>query len=294
MIRLALRVERQHAELVLAELLELASSGVEEAELPDGRVEYAIYGAEGELPELPDLRAAAKGALCEISTSTLPDDWQERWKSFHKPVLIEPLAGAPLRGLYVRAPWIGACEREDVQEIVIDPGQAFGTGSHATTKLCLQMLLDLRAAMLAEPSRWPSEQRVLDLGTGSGILAIAASKLGFHPVLGFDHERESVAAAQQNAACNAASLEVRKLDLRTQPLPSLQGSVVLANLLRPLLLEIAAKVRLPPRELLMSGLLIEEADEVSAAFRERLALTERARSSEGEWAGLWLSLRAPL
>ena len=98
MIRLALRVRRSEAELVLADLLELAPDGVEEIELPrvDGGgavVEYAVYGAPGELPELPDLQAAAGGALVDISTSEVADDWSERWRQFHHPVLIEAPAG---------------------------------------------------------------------------------------------------------------------------------------------------------------------------------------------------------
>ena len=78
MIRLAVRVRREQAELVLAELLELAPSGVEEVAAGDS-VEYAVYGAPGELPSLPDLKAAAGGALVEIATSETPDDWCERW-----------------------------------------------------------------------------------------------------------------------------------------------------------------------------------------------------------------------
>jgi hypothetical protein len=101
MIRLALRVRRSDAELVLADLLELAPSGVEEIELPagdggEGMIEYAVYGAPGELPLLPDVRAAAGGGLVEISTSEVADDWSERWKQFHRPVLIEARApGGP-------------------------------------------------------------------------------------------------------------------------------------------------------------------------------------------------------
>ncbi|HEX6620002.1 MAG TPA: hypothetical protein VF024_10115, partial [Solirubrobacteraceae bacterium] len=96
LIRLGVRVQRQQAELVLAELLELAPGGVEESEEGDV-VEYAVYGAPGELPALPDLRAAAGGALVEVTTSEVPDDWDERWKGFHQPVRIGDLL--------VRPPW---------------------------------------------------------------------------------------------------------------------------------------------------------------------------------------------
>ena len=86
MIRLAVRVSREQAELVLAELLELAPAGVEEVHGEGGTVEYAVYGAPGELPDLPDVRAVVGEALVEISTSEIPDDWHERWKQFHRHV----------------------------------------------------------------------------------------------------------------------------------------------------------------------------------------------------------------
>ena len=84
MIRLAVRVAREHAEPVLAELLDLVPGGLEEREVGDGTVEYVLYGAAGELPALPDVRAAAGGALVDVSTSELPDDWDERWRTFHR------------------------------------------------------------------------------------------------------------------------------------------------------------------------------------------------------------------
>ena len=84
MIRLAVRVRREDADVVLAELLSLAPSGVEEAELEGGAiVEYAVYGAPGELPDLPDVEAAVGGALVEVVTSEVADDWADRWRAFH-------------------------------------------------------------------------------------------------------------------------------------------------------------------------------------------------------------------
>ena len=98
MLRLAIRVRREQAELVLAELLELAPSGVEEAAISEDIVEYAVYGAPGELPELPDLTAAAGEALVEVSTEEIADDWSERWREFHQPLVLG-------RRLTVRPPW---------------------------------------------------------------------------------------------------------------------------------------------------------------------------------------------
>ena len=289
MIRLAVRVHRADAERVLAELLELAPSGVEEVELDPDTVEYAVYGASGELPDLPDVRAATGEALVEVSSSEVADDWSERWKRFHLPVLVESPAPGRVPALHVRPPWEGPSDREDAEEIVIDPGQAFGTGAHATTRLCLELLLELIAL---EGRLGP----LLDVGTGSGVLAIAAARLGFAPVLGLDHDCESVAAARKNAQVNGARIEVRRFDLRAQTLPWLdretgpEGSlVVVANLLRPLLLDLAREMPSPPAHLLAGGLLKEQVDEVAQAFTERLGLRERERRESGEWAAVWLT-----
>ncbi|MCU0312555.1 MAG: 50S ribosomal protein L11 methyltransferase [Solirubrobacteraceae bacterium] len=278
MIRLALRVRREDAEVALAELLELAPSGVEERELPGGLVEYAIYGPPGEVPALPDLRAAAGGALVEVVTEEIPDDWHERWKAFHRPVTVTPGArGGP--GLRVRPPWEAPTGDPGLEELVIDPGQAFGTGAHDTTRLCLELLLEL------EPGG-----ACVDVGCGSGVLAIAAARLGWAPVLGLDHEAESVAATEANAAENAVAVRARRYDLLFDGPPP-GAPTVLANLLRPLLLQLAEQGfedGTVPRALIASGLLAHEADEVAAAFAARLGLREAARRGGGEWAALLL------
>jgi ribosomal protein L11 methyltransferase len=281
-IRLAVRVRREDAELVLAQLLELAPSGVEEAEVGDGAVEYAVYGSPGELPQLPDLRAAAGEALVEVATSELPDDWGERWKRFHRPVLI----GSPglVPGMHVRPPWEPPAERTDVEEIVIDPGQAFGTGGHATTRMCLELLLELAAE---GGRRGP----LLDVGTGSGVLAIAAARLGFGPVVGLDNELESVEAARENARVNGVELETRSFDLRRERLPTIAGvaaPTVLANLLKPLLLDLSQSIERAPRDLIAGGLLAEQVDEVVGSFKESLNMRQHQRRTSGEWATVWL------
>jgi len=266
-IRLALRVRREDAEVALAELLELAPSGVEEVDLGDV-VEYAVYGPPGELPALPDLEAAVGGALVEIRTTEVADDWADRWRDFHKPIVVADR-------LHVRSPWHHA--RADLEEIVIDPGQAFGTGAHDTTRLCLELLCELDAA-----------GGFVDLGCGSGVLAIAAAKLGWNPVLAVDHEAESVAATEANAVANGVSVRAERFDLlRDGPAPS--APTVAANLLRPLLLAVARTgfAGEPPRVLIASGLLCHEADEVAAAFAPH-GLRERARRETAEWTALLL------
>jgi ribosomal protein L11 methyltransferase len=275
MLRLAVRVRREDADVVLAELLELAPGGVEETDLEGGAVvEYAVYGAPGELPDLPDLRAAAGGALVDVVTTEVADDWADRWRAFHRPIEI---GGR----LYVRPPWEPA--RDGLLDLCIDPGQAFGTGAHHTTRLCLELL--------AEAGDPDPPAAVMDLGCGSGVLAIAAAKLGWGPVAGVDHELESVRATAENADVNGVEVAVERFDLiRGGPVPT--APLVLANLLRPLLLCVARAGfdGEPPRTLIASGLLAHEADEIAAAFAPH-GLRETARRQSAEWSALVLSRR---
>lgn len=266
MIRLAVRAPADMAEIVLAELTELSPGGVEEV-AGEGFVEYAVYGAPGELPSLPQGPAVIGGVAVSVSGTEVPDDWAERWKAFHRPVLIG-------RALYVRPPWEDATPEPGVEEVVIDPGRAFGTGSHHTTRMSLELLLDV-------------EERgaLADLGCGSGVIAIAAAKLGFAPVTAVDHDRDAVAVTRENAAENGVALaRVEALDLRREPAPA--ADTIVANLMRPLLLRVAGLMSGRPRDLVASGLLEHEADEVAAAFAP---LVERRRLTGGGWAALLLS-----
>ena len=307
MIRLSIRVRAEQAELVLAQLLELAPSGVQETELPGEVTEYAVYGPPGELPALGDLQAAAGGALVQISTEEIADDWAQRWRDFHRPLVLEGR-------LTVRPPWEPAASTPI--DVVIDPGQAFGTGAHATTRLCLELMLDLdwqqpddsgAARSGSGMTRaWPDwarpdaeraagssgcraggkpEGAFVDVGCGSGVLAIVAAKLGFAPVIALDYDPAAVSATRDNAGVNDVGIDVRRFDLRSEQVPG--GDLVAANVLAgPLRSWAASQRQLPPR-LILSGLLIAEADGVASAFGAR-GLTEHARRTRGEWAALGL------
>jgi ribosomal protein L11 methyltransferase len=256
---------------VLAALLELAPGGVEQVDHPsrvaggEGFVEYAVYGAPGELPSFPPGSAEVGGVLVQVSGEPVADDWAERWKQFHEPVLVGDR-------VYVRPPWADA--RPGTLDIVVDPGQAFGTGAHATTRLSLELLLEL-----------PAGGSFADLGCGSGVLAIAAARLGFGPVVAVDNEEAALEATRANAAANGVTLDrVERIDLRSAHPPA--AETVAANLMRPLLLRLAESMEERPNMLILSGVLDEEADEVAAAFAP---LRERRRLSSQGWSALLLS-----
>lgn len=268
MIRLAVRCRPQQADLVLAELAALAPNGFEE-ERGEDYVEFAIYGAEGELPDLGQIEAATGEGLVAVDATEIPDDWADRWQDFHQPLLIGDR-------VWVRPSW--AEPRADTIDVVIDPGRAFGTGAHATTRMCIE-------AMVETADDGAERGPLIDLGTGSGVLAIAAAKLGWGPVLACDHERASLEAAAENAAANGVELELSRVNLR-EALPTLAATTV-ANLTAPLLRHIAAHLedRELPQCFVCSGLLEAEADEVSSAFG-RAGLAERERRFEGDWASI--------
>jgi ribosomal protein L11 methyltransferase len=274
-IRLAVRCKPDQAELVLAELTVLAPNGVEEEHGP-GYVEYAIYGGEGELPELGEIDAVVGGRPIEVSSTVIPDDWADRWRDFHKPLLVG-------ERLWLRPSW--EPPREGALDLVVDPGQAFGTGAHPTTRLCLEYLLEL--ADVGE-----ADGPLVDLGTGSGVLAIAAAKLGWSPVTGYDHEPAAIEASAANAEINDVDLSLHRMNLR-ESLPELAPTCV-ANMTSPILKAIASHLSAPegpapalPRTLVLSGILPNELNEVAEAFAPS-GFAEQDRRQMGDWAALLL------
>jgi ribosomal protein L11 methyltransferase len=268
LIRLAVRCAPEQAELVLAELTVLAPNGVEEERGP-GYVEYAIYGGEGELPELGDLDAGIAGGRVEVTSTEIPDDWADRWRDFHKPLLVADR-------LWLRPSW--EPPREGAVDVVVDPGQAFGTGAHPTTRLCLELLCEIEAPGNAGGP-------LVDLGSGSGVLAIAAAKLGWGPIRAYDHEPAAIEAAAANAAANGVELHLERMNLRER-LPELAPTVV-ANMTAPILKAVAAQIETAPETLVCSGILPYELDEVAAAFAV-CGLREVERRRDGDWAALLL------
>jgi ribosomal protein L11 methyltransferase len=165
--------------------------------------------------------------------------WEDRWRDFHHGVEI---AGR----LWVGPPW--EAPPAGPAPIVIDPGRAFGTGAHATTRLALELLCAL-----------PAGGAALDLGCGSGVLALAAARLGFSPVLACDDDPAAIEATRANAAANGIALECFLADARRDPLPP--APLWLANILAEPLRAILRRTDAPARAI-VSGLLAAEPFEV--------------------------------
>jgi uncharacterized protein YqeY len=155
-------------------------------------------------------------------------------------------------------------------ELVIEPAQAFGTGAHATTRMCLELLVALER-------RGEAHGALLDVGCGSGVLAIAAAKLGFAPVIAIDNDPLAARAAADNAITNAVQLDARLADLAVDELPA--ARTVVANLLLEPLLALAARLERMPAYLIASGLLEDQGERLAGA----LTMRELDRRREGEW-----------
>jgi len=194
-------------------------------------------------------------AFGEVSSTDVPEDWAARWRRFHRPSRIGPLWLGP--------PW--ETPPADATAVVIDPGQAFGTGAHETTRLSLALLLELEGGSL------------LDVGCGSGVLAIAGVRLGFAPVHAIDHDPPAVEATRRNAAANGVSVDVRLDDADTAILPI--TDVVVANVSRGAVERVGPRLGAPT--LITSGYLASE--------RPQLPHYRPVdRRTEGGWAAdLW-------
>lgn len=255
------------------EILALQPSGWQEEHGGRTLVFWLEEGAETRTAVADGLKRI--GALGRLEVSRERPGWEDAWRRFHRPRAIGRL--------YVRPPWYPP--RHDLLDVVVEAGLAFGTGGHASTRQCLELLQTLEIGSL------------LDLGSGSGIVSFAALRLGFAPVCGIDIDPVAVHAAAGNAAMNglAPTFLVGDVTDASYVLPA--ADVVVANIaLRPIL-RLAERWRsaegrplaAPARQLLLSGLLVEQAEEAISAFP---GFFEIARRDDGTWVTLHLARRA--
>jgi ribosomal protein L11 methyltransferase len=202
-------------------MLVLAPEGFEERD----------RGTEVELAAYTDAHGGSRiaRAFGAAREDDVPTDWAERWRTFHRPALAGPF--------WVGPSWEGA--PDNAIAIVIDPGLAFGTGAHATTRLCLELLAEVPPGSL------------LDAGCGSGVLSVAAAKLGFSPVHAFDDDPFAVAATSANATANGVTVVAAAGDVTRDTVPMVD--VVVANIALDAVELLAT--RLDAGELIASGYL---------------------------------------
>jgi len=255
--------ESESPDLLQAFLLDYDLAAIEE--LTPTTLRYFFRTVNARDTALPKL-ASAFSRAAPRSVDVPDEDWVARSQAGLRAVRVGRLTVAP--------PWDAGDPSPET--LVIRPAMGFGTGHHATTRLCLHALQALDVS-----------GRVLDVGTGSGVLAIAASRLGANRVYGVDDDPDALDAARDNMTLNpGTTVEFVVADFRSLTLAPVD--LLLANLTGALLVSSAsmlARLVLPTGRLVLSGFSVDDTDEVVAAFRNRVV--ER-RSSEEEWAAVTL------
>ncbi|MBI5343106.1 MAG: 50S ribosomal protein L11 methyltransferase [Deltaproteobacteria bacterium] len=215
-----------------------------------------------------------------VSAAEISDfGWAEKWKEFFLPRKVG-------RRLVVRPSWEPYEAADGEVVLTIDPGQAFGTGTHETTRLCLQYIEDVFDTV-------PPPRRVLDVGTGTGILGIAAARLGAACVLGIDTDPKAVEVAEENARINGVA---DRFAATFNPLSTAEGTydLVLANILAEILIDLKGEILsrcAVGGTLILSGILDEKSGWVEEEYRsEGVRLIER--KTDGQWAALLLRREA--
>ncbi|HSD65596.1 MAG TPA: 50S ribosomal protein L11 methyltransferase [Vicinamibacteria bacterium] len=250
----------------VAALWGAGTAGIEVRPAPGGRVELLAYFTDDGPPLAPGLLPPNAA----VEPAEVPDvDWVARFREGFRAFRAGRFTVAP--------PWDPSARRPSPDTLVVDPGRAFGTGTHETTRLCLTALETLS-------SRRPLG-RTLDLGAGTGLLAVAAVRLGARAVCASDIDREANDASRHHARLNGVRLAVVRADGGRGFRPA-SFDLVLANLMALLLVDRAAEIRAlvaPGGALVLSGLLVEDIPFLREAFG---ACGTGAVQVDGEWAAL--------
>jgi ribosomal protein L11 methyltransferase len=240
-----------------------------------------------QLKELNALCAEGKLIKGKLSQKQIPsEDWAHSWKRHFHPIDIDS-------ALLIKPPWSKRKARAGQAVVVLNPGLSFGTGQHPTTSFCLAQLVAWKKKLEAGRAHPLS---CLDIGTGSGILAISAYKLGYRPVDGFDFDPQAVEIAQKNAKRNRVKVNLAQRDVTAETKgPSRKYDVVCANLMVDLLLGAKAHILdtlSTPGVLIVAGLLKTQFAQVREAY-EASGLKFICSKTEKEWkSGVFLKEKA--
>jgi ribosomal protein L11 methyltransferase len=258
--RVSFRISAEDPEAVLDGLLPLLPAGLHE----DDGVLSSIAGA---LPDRAVLEAAAGVELLDWAEEEVPADWRERRARFGG-------GSVTIHGrVSIRSPWDPE-PPEDVLDIVVERrGSAFGSGSHPTTQMCIALILDL------EPSGGAA-----DLGCGIGVLAIAAAKLGWAPIVAVDRMPVAIEVAAENAARNGVAIDAAVVDLAVADVPL--APLLLVNAPPPVQERVAAALTPEVRHVIVSGIIAEEVQAVIAHYAAAGYAPTEALGTEDEWLAL--------
>ena len=259
MLELTLRVGAGDAEEVLDAVLPALPGGLHVRD--DGEeVRLTVLDFPG-TPGEEEIRALAGSSLIELSTAEASDDWRERRLARYQPLIVA-------ERFLLRPEWAPPMEDSGLIEIVLEQSAAFGTGLHPTTQACLAMLADVEPA-----------GSLADLGCGTGVLSIAAAKLGWSRVFAADVEPSSVASARRNAERNGVEVDVRLLDVTAEAPPD--ADTVIANVPPGVQIGLGGNLGRAPSLLIASGFKPDEIPAVAAAWeRHELSIADEVQANE--------------
>jgi ribosomal protein L11 methyltransferase len=291
-VEVSLRVDGEAAEAAASELQKWCHQGVslehdaiepdkyDDGEVPEPKmlILRGYFAADSQAETIKTEINRAIGYLNMMYPMPQPtyglvdeEDWANAWKAHYHPVRIG-------KHLLIRPLWIDLTPADDDVVIALDPGMAFGTGTHPTTQLCLEAIEDLMQPHLD----------VLDLGCGSGILAIAAAKLGGNKIVGVDVEERAVTTTMENAEVNGVAdrIQAHQGSIETLLPSARRFDFMLVNILAKVIIAMCGQglgqlVR-PGGKAIFSGIIDTQGDEVEAALREA-GLEPYKRRQQGDW-----------
>ena len=247
----------------------------ETANLDSGRILIRAYG-ERLHPETVSPALAPFPTAAIVEQTVIGEEWREKWKSFFRPTRVGTK-------IVVRPPWEPKSGKPSDIDVIIEPGMAFGTGLHETTRLCIRAIEECMA----------DGDSVLDVGCGSGILSVIAAKLGACNIHAIDVDADAVRTTRENAEQNAVGATISATNIALADITE-SYELVIANILSHILIPLSAdlaRVVRPGGTLLLSGILDEQADRVATTFA-RCALVLEEQRQDGEWISMQWS-RSP-